>query len=174
MHSQVIITRGSSPAEQLRSRILPLRDIHSNPPTFEASSHISLMGIVMDMYPSDLRPILPSLQELVIDFEEAFAYASIWVTTSWLYSLCALFGEIRHLALRLFQWKETTWPTASLSHPCRRDSHSLHSLQIAFTFCSIYRHMAFVSFTSAISSPTMRHTYPTYSDILVLLWRPSR
>ncbi len=62
--------------------------------------HISLMGIVMDMDPSDLRPILPSLQELVIDFEEAFAYGSIWVTTSWLYSLCALFGEIRHLALR--------------------------------------------------------------------------
>ncbi len=64
--------------------------------------HLSLFGVVADANPSNLRPILSSLPKLIIDYG-TFAYLKI--SSTQLYSACALFGDIGHLILSLqLQW----------------------------------------------------------------------
>lgn len=60
--------------------------------------HLSLFGVVVDANPSNLRPILSSLPKLFIDYG-TFAYPKI--SSTQLYSACALFGDIGHLILSL-------------------------------------------------------------------------
>ncbi|KAI0825889.1 hypothetical protein BC629DRAFT_1586748 [Irpex lacteus] len=60
--------------------------------------HLSLFGVVADANPSNLRPILSSLPKLIIDYG-TFAYLKI--SSTQLYSACALFGDIGHLILSL-------------------------------------------------------------------------
>lgn len=71
----------------------PLKNLHK----------LSLWAVSVDTNSCDVRPILPGLPELFIDF----SYDSVQLastTCTCLYSICALFGEITHLTLDRIPW----------------------------------------------------------------------
>ncbi|KAI0757864.1 hypothetical protein BC629DRAFT_1552677 [Irpex lacteus] len=87
----------------------PLKRLHS----------LSLCGLVIDVLnPDEFRPIYPVLSELSITLGRTFGRTP-WTSTTRLYTLCALFGEIGHLVFDFVPWARNSIAEGAIWPPVR-------------------------------------------------------